>query len=261
MILYDILTGERPFMGASSRELALDVLHHDPSPPRSVNPDCARELSAICLKALAKSPRKRYRDAGELALDLRRFREYRPVSAVKPRLIDHLANWARRNRALAGGLSALLVVLVLAGTAIGYNRFQRARAVERVTTQIEELQATLEAQQARLAAGRDATPVEIERLEGEIANTLLSLRGTTWALVGFTYPRRDPEVLELARRQTLELNDILLGMGRYALVSANVTEVLERIETNADYFGYTRGQIDQLMQQQADAEAGMTSGD
>jgi len=259
VILYEILTLQRPFDGNSSRELMLDVLHHDPAPPKRLNPDCPRELSAICLKALAKNPRKRYRDAGELAADLRKFREFRPVSAVAPRLIDHLANWARRNRALSGGLAALLIVSTLAGTAVGYNRYQRSRAVARVTSQVEQLQATLRTQQTRLAELQGSSGAEVERLEGELANTLLSLRSTTWALVGFTYPRRDEEILELARDQTLDMNDILLGMGRHGIVAANVADVFGRIAENDNYFAYTREQIDRLMQQQADAEAGLSA--
>ena len=87
-----------------------------------------------------------------------------------------------------------------------------------------------------------------------LANTLLSLRGYTWALVGFTYPRRDAEVLELARRHTLEFNDALLEMGRYSLLVAHVRDVLGRIEENDNYVGYTPDQIDRLQRQQADAE-------
>ncbi len=270
VILYEILTFQRPFQGASAHQLAMDVLHHEPEPPNRVNPSCPRELSAICLKALAKDPRERYRDAGELAADLRKFREFRPVSAVHPRLIDHLANWASRNRALAGGLTVLLLVLALAGTAIGYNRYQRARTVDRVFAEVEELQATLQAQQLQLveledriaAAGdaeRAALTFEFKKLEGDLANTLMSLRSNTWALVGFTYPRQDPRVLELARRQTLELNDTLLGLQRYALVAANVRDVLERMDENNNYFRYTREQIDRLLRQQADAEAELES--
>jgi serine/threonine protein kinase len=270
VILYEILTLQRPFRGPSVAELTLDVLHHEPESPRETNPVCPRELSAICLKALAKDPRDRYRNAGELSKDLRRFREFRPVSALPPRLIDHLANWARRNRALAGGLGALLLIFMLAGTAVGYNRFERSRVMERVLQQVDDLQATLQTQQLRLdelneqqadagAAERVSLTYEIDRLEGDLANTLLSLRGTTWALVGFTYPQRDSKVLELACRHTLELNDTLLGMQRYALVVASVTDVLERIEENDNYLRYTREQIDRLLEQQAEGEAGLES--
>ena len=142
--------------------------------------------------------------------------------------------------------------------------------MDHVFVEVEELETTLQAQQRRLTelagqlatagdAERAALTFEIDKVEGNLANTLLSLRSNTWALVGFTYPRRDPKVLELARRHTLELNDTLLEMERYALVAASVTDVLERMEENANYFGYTREQIDRLLQQQAAAEAALKS--
>ncbi len=72
VILYELLTGERPFRG-TRQMLLLQVLHDEPRPPRQLNHKVPRDLETICLKAMAKTPARRYGKAQELADDLRRF--------------------------------------------------------------------------------------------------------------------------------------------------------------------------------------------
>jgi serine/threonine protein kinase len=71
VVLYELLTGERPFRG-NRQMLLLQVLHDEPRPPRQLNDKIPRDLETVCLKALAKSPTRRYATAQELAEDLRR---------------------------------------------------------------------------------------------------------------------------------------------------------------------------------------------
>src|SRR5437763_9080574 len=84
VILYELLTGERPFRG-NRRMLILQVLQDEPRPPRRLNDKVPRDLETICLKAMAKAPARRYATAKELADDLRRYLDglairARPVS-------------------------------------------------------------------------------------------------------------------------------------------------------------------------------------
>ena len=72
VVLYELLTGERPFRG-NRRMLLLQVLQDEPRPPRRLNDKVPRDLETICLKAMAKAPARRYATARELADDLRRF--------------------------------------------------------------------------------------------------------------------------------------------------------------------------------------------
>ena len=74
VVLYELLTGERPFRG-NRRMLILQVMDDEPRPPRQLNDKIPRDLETICLKAMAKSPARRYPSAKELAEDLRRFSE------------------------------------------------------------------------------------------------------------------------------------------------------------------------------------------
>src|SRR5205823_2860370 len=59
VVLYELLTGERPFRG-ERRALLLQVLADEPAPPRRLDHKVPRDLETICLKAMAKSPARRY---------------------------------------------------------------------------------------------------------------------------------------------------------------------------------------------------------
>ena len=54
VVLYELLTGRRPFRAATPIELREQILRADPPPPRSIEPDVPEELERICLRCLAK---------------------------------------------------------------------------------------------------------------------------------------------------------------------------------------------------------------
>src|SRR5205814_1843804 len=72
VVLYELLTGRRPFRGETCEELLEQILVVEARPPRQIE-DIPQELERICLKALSKRPTERYTTAGDLADDLRRF--------------------------------------------------------------------------------------------------------------------------------------------------------------------------------------------
>ena len=78
VVLYELLTGDRPFRG-NRRMLMLQVVEDEPRLPRQLNDKIPRDLETICLKAMAKSPARRYATARELAEDLRRFQIGEPI--------------------------------------------------------------------------------------------------------------------------------------------------------------------------------------
>jgi serine/threonine protein kinase len=106
VILYELLTGERPFRG-NRQMLLLQVLHDEPRPPRQLNDRVPRDLETICLKAMAKTPFRRYATAGELADDLRRFLRGEPIRARPVGRLGRLGSWCRRNPLAAGLLLAV----------------------------------------------------------------------------------------------------------------------------------------------------------
>ncbi len=114
-ILYELLTGQPPFVGGNYFDTLLKVVEEAPLPPRQRNRNVPPELDAVCLKCLDKDPAKRYGSAQELAEELERWRAGDPVSLVRPTPTERAWRWARRNR-LAASLLATVGVLLLAAT-------------------------------------------------------------------------------------------------------------------------------------------------
>jgi serine/threonine protein kinase len=96
-ILYELLTGRPPFQADSWNLFLQQVLHDEPAPPTRSHPDVPRDLETVCLKCLEKEPGQRYASAGELADDLGRFLEGKPVVAVPLGETERLARLAARD--------------------------------------------------------------------------------------------------------------------------------------------------------------------
>ena len=75
VVLYELLTGRRPFRADSAKELLEQIATVEPRPPRQVDDTIPKELERICLKALSKRASERYTTARDMADDLRHFRE------------------------------------------------------------------------------------------------------------------------------------------------------------------------------------------
>ena len=114
-ILYASLTGRAPFVADSPVDTLLQVMNKEPISPRDLSPSVPRDLETICLKCLTKEPHKRYGTAQELADDLCRFLEGRPVVARPVGKITKSIRWCARNRLVATLLS-LSVFLLVGGT-------------------------------------------------------------------------------------------------------------------------------------------------
>jgi eukaryotic-like serine/threonine-protein kinase len=110
--LYELLTLRPIFDGADRHLLLHQILQEEPRPPRSIDRSIPPELETIVLKAVAKAPAERYASAREMADDLQRFREDRPIRARRPSLAEKATKWARRHRpVVASALAALLLTL------------------------------------------------------------------------------------------------------------------------------------------------------
>src|SRR5690606_21864583 len=80
-VLYESLTGSQPFRGDSAVTVAYQHVQEPPQPPREFDPSISPAAEAITMRALAKNPANRYRDAFEMRDDLLQARAGGPVAA------------------------------------------------------------------------------------------------------------------------------------------------------------------------------------
>jgi serine/threonine protein kinase/WD40 repeat protein len=118
MTLYELLTLRPAFAAQDRQELLRQIASEEPRPLRQMNRSIPAELETIVLKAVEKNPAERYATAQELADDLRRFLEDRPIRAKRPTLLQRAKKWGRRHRPIvwsaAVSLAALLAMALVA---------------------------------------------------------------------------------------------------------------------------------------------------
>src|ERR1700756_3485132 len=74
VMLYEMITGEKPFPGQSITTVIYKIVNEEPVPPRQINPSIHPGISAAVMRALAKEPEHRYHSCGEMLEDLRNYR-------------------------------------------------------------------------------------------------------------------------------------------------------------------------------------------
>lgn len=92
VVLYEMVTQQRPFRGNSTSHLFASILNDDPVAPRVMNPRLSPELDRIILKCLEKDPSRRFQSAKEIVVDLDRCEH--PTEARLSRLA-HESFWRR----------------------------------------------------------------------------------------------------------------------------------------------------------------------
>jgi tRNA A-37 threonylcarbamoyl transferase component Bud32 len=267
IMLYEILTGRRPFRGADYRETMQKIVYEDAPDPRRLNRRAGRDLAAVCMRALEKNPVRRYRDAGELAEDIRRYREFLAVSAVRPRVIDRVTSWARRRPGLAAALATLLAGGLLVGAWVGMQAAARRALLVAGLAEIGEHRATLERVEAELTtvdqkldAGRlsvdDRVGLETERAElrAQRQATNERMRAMFSALLGLTIGAPDPEVQREARDHMLMVVQRRLVETDPFRAKATIEWLLEGA-SRRNPLGFDRHQREQLQAALAQADA------
>lgn len=115
-VMYEMVTGERPFADVPRSRLAGAILHQPTPPPSALNPKLSPELARIITKCLEKEPENRYQSAKELSIDLRRL-ERTPQTAPEtfPErgvAVNKDARHSRRVRVLTGVAAIAILVVV-----------------------------------------------------------------------------------------------------------------------------------------------------
>ena len=137
LILFEMIAGEHPFPEPPPGRPLLEIVRSmteerrgaAPS-PRHFNPEVPRGLDAIVRKCLDPDPNRRHARAGDLAEDLCRFLDDRPLKYTpEPSLPERLAKWARRNPKITSGSAVALMstalIVAIAGSAWTLQRHLR----------------------------------------------------------------------------------------------------------------------------------------
>ena len=78
VMLYEMVTGEKPFPGQNITTVIYKIVNEDPVPPRQIDPSIHPGISAAVMKALEKEPEQRYQSCREMLEDLRNYRSVAP---------------------------------------------------------------------------------------------------------------------------------------------------------------------------------------
>jgi serine/threonine protein kinase len=125
--LYELLALRPAFDAEDRHELLRQIAFSEPPPLRRHNRAVPTDLETIVLKAMAQGPEQRYASAQELAADLRRFLENKPIRARRPTLVDWAAKWSRRRWQVVVAAGVLLL-LAVAGLAVSNVLIMREQA-------------------------------------------------------------------------------------------------------------------------------------
>jgi WD40 repeat protein/tetratricopeptide (TPR) repeat protein len=113
--LYELLTLRSAFESQDRLRLIDQVINEPPTPPRQLDRRIPRDLETIVLKALAKEPKDRFASADDLAAELRRFLDNRPIRSRPTPFYERFSRWCKRNPKLAAAnIAAAVLTTVLA---------------------------------------------------------------------------------------------------------------------------------------------------
>ena len=157
--LYEMITLQPVHASDDRLELLHQIGEIEPTAPRGIDRAIPVDLETIVMKAIAKDPADRYATAGELAEDLGRFLDHRPVVARPPSVIGRASRYARRHRTAvtASALVALLAIVSLAVAAfwranlVGQHNIELLSTLSRVERDEASIRRLLYASEIRLA--------------------------------------------------------------------------------------------------------------
>jgi WD40 repeat protein len=119
LTLYELVARQPAFAERDRNKLIKQVTTDEPARLDRLCPSAPRDLVTIIHKATERDPASRYPKAVDLAEDLRRFLEDRPIKARRISALERLARWARRNRGVAAALGVIAFLLTTAALVSG----------------------------------------------------------------------------------------------------------------------------------------------
>lgn len=140
VILYELLSGEKPYRLTSHRpgEAARVIAEEEPPRPSSKRKSLRGDLDRIVLMAMRKEPGRRYSSAAELSEDIRRYLEGHPITARPDAFFYRTRKFISRNKLGAAAAAALLLSLI-GGIFATTWQARRATAQARVAAEQRDL--------------------------------------------------------------------------------------------------------------------------
>ncbi len=123
VVLYEMATGQLPFKGDHEHAVVHSILNDDPSSASDIRPAISAELDDVIHRALLKDSLERYQDAGELAADLRRIKEWESGEAAAPPVIrsprkGYRKPWGEQPRIRSPWVMVPLAIILLSVIAL-----------------------------------------------------------------------------------------------------------------------------------------------
>lgn len=173
--LYKLLTGQAPYSGESVHEVVTKARYGSFAPPRQFDKHMPRALAAICEKALAIEPSRRYLTAMDLAADLERWLADEPVTACQETFSERFGRWTRLHRIWTQAILTLLVAVSLVVTLAAMMLRRSADSEREARTSAEEARIDAEqSQKEAVKAQKDALRLSAEFIAKSVGQDLLS---------------------------------------------------------------------------------------
>jgi serine/threonine protein kinase len=118
-ILYFLMTGRPPFDPSTMADAREQIVNKAPVRPRHFSPKPPRSIEAVALKAMTKRHEDRYASAQEMADDIVRFLDGKPVSAYRENIIERAGRWSNQNRFIVLLILAYLLMRVIVFLSVG----------------------------------------------------------------------------------------------------------------------------------------------
>jgi serine/threonine-protein kinase len=207
--LYHLLTGQAPFGGPNALDILMRVVQGQCPPARQVNAAVPAALSAVGQKAMALSPRDRYRTAKELAVEVERWLADEPVTAYRESWPVRSGRWVRRHKPMVAAATAAVLAAVLLGGLGAWRLEQQAarqrQGVEAALAEVARLQGQARWAEARVAldqadnqlgqGGAEPLRARLEQARRDLDLVArlddIRLRAAIWTNYHFDYARAD----------------------------------------------------------------------
>jgi WD40 repeat protein len=152
VMLYEMLAGCAPYEGATDVDVLRQAIEGRFTHPRHIRPEIPRDLEAICLKAMDRTPAGRYRTAIDLADDLRRFLDGKPTLARPLKWSGRALKWLRRNDQVVALAVVTTIAVVLLAVGGWYVRQTRQLKSDQDRVAREQAERTVSDQRREYAA-------------------------------------------------------------------------------------------------------------